>query len=169
MFTINSGVLFPFCELASKFPVFGKTYNLFVRRKINKYLIDPSEIKFNNENVILKDDRFFNYKILNSSGISFVEINGFKMVIKTAPHLMIGDVELFDLSRRADFIDAIDFLSKIVLAKKVQIIVSKNHWLYSILFSEITPVKSLPIGFYKINKNIDYSKISFSMLDYDTF
>jgi len=169
MFTFYHSTLFPFCELASKFSSFQPFYRSFVAKRISNYVIDVNDIKLQSKNSVVRDERFFSYKMSNSNAVKVVHINGFKLVFKAEPHLMIGDVEVFDKKRVGDFIQTVHQLARIIKAKKSQIVVSENHWIYPILSIKVTPSPSLPIGFYEIDKNIKYSKISFSMLDYDTF
>ena len=95
--------------------------------------------------------------------------DGFKLIIKTEPHLMIGDVEQFDESRGEDFLLMLNKLSKLTFAKRTQLAMSQNHWLFPIVERQISSTQSLPIGFYEISNDIDYSIFSFSLADYDTF
>ncbi len=170
MFSISNKVKLPFCELASKYSVFKTFYRSLVKFRLRKRLISSKEIQFNQfTNSLVKDAKFIDYKMNKSKDIYCISINGFKMILKAEPHLMIGEVEYFEKSRTKDFIIIIEQLGIKVLAKKTQLTLSKNHWLYAYLEDEIDPSDSLPIGFYEIKSEIDYSKFSFSMLDYDTF
>ena len=169
MFTFHDSFLIPYCELASKFKSIQSPYKSFIKKKMSKYLISEDELNLSTNNSVVKDKRFFHYKMKNSNDIYLIKINDFKMVIKAKPHLMIGDVEPFEKDRLDQFLNTIKSLQRIVKAKKAQIIISENHWLYSILSEVEKPSASLPVGFYKINSVIDYSEISFSLLDYDTF
>ncbi len=169
MFSLDNVSKIPLCETSAKFSQLQNRYQSFVTRKIKKQLIDFKELSLNSENTVVKDHRFFQYKASQSTTIHAVQINSFKFVFKANPHLMIGDVEPFDEKNVEDFIKTIRQLAKKIKAKKVQLVFSKNHWLFPVLSKKIKPTESLPIGFYEINSEFDYSKLSFSMLDYDTF
>ncbi|HIP32665.1 MAG TPA: GNAT family N-acetyltransferase [Crocinitomicaceae bacterium] len=170
MFSLSNKVLFPFCELASKYSVLKSQYRNLVKFRLRKVLISSKEIEIKQiANTVVKDVKFIDYKMNKSKDIYCISMNGFKMILKTEPHLMIGEVEFFENNRKAEFIATIQKLGKLTLAKRTQLILSKNHWLYPYINEDIESTDSLPIGFYEINNEIDYSKISFSMLDYDTF
>lgn len=170
MFTIKNNVHLPLCEIASKYSFFKKMYRKLILMRVKNQLVELERFNFKSEsNGVLKNQDFFNYKLSKSKDTYLLNCEGFKLIIKTEPHLMIGDVEKFDKSRIKDFLLMLNKLSKLTLAIKTQLILSENHWLFALLENQISSTQSLPIGFYEINKDIDYSMFSFSLADYDTF
>jgi len=164
----------PLYELCSKFKFLLPLYHIICYLKLSRYKIELTENdvnKFNQEiitNCVKKDINFFIYKLRNKHN-RFIKIWDFNLIINTQFHLLIGAVGYFDKDRTDDFIDVLKLLSKKIGCKTVIISVNKKHWLYDYLFEKIVPVEKTPIGFYSINPNIDFKKISFSLVDYDTF
>lgn len=167
-FNISNSVLFPFCEIASKFPMFKKTYRSLVRKKLEQYRVE--EVSLNEiESGLNRDTLFYNYKLSKSKDTYLVRIEGFEFIIKTEPHLMIGDVSKFDKSQFNAFKLAVKLLAKLTYSKTTNIVLSKNHWLYDLLINEFESENSLPIGFYQIRQDLNYTTMAFSLVDYDTF
>jgi len=167
-FNISNNVLIPLCEIASKYPVIKNAYRSLVKQKLKTYRVD--EVNLNEiENGLNRNEAFFNYKLAKSKDTYLVRVEGFEFIIKTEPHLMIGDVSKFDSSQLNDFKKALRTLAKLTFAKRTQLVMSKNHWLFEMLNTEFESQDSLPIGFYQIREDIDYSSIVFSLVDYDTF
>ena len=172
-FTINVFTL-PICELSSKWKFLNPLYHLFVESKLKKYKIEPRNIDFSLFNYsevkgfIKKDIHFLNYKLANKNNF-FVEINGFKILLKVDIHLIIGEIEKIALLDSNRFLKTIKKLAQILACKKIIFNLSCNHWLYDILNNSLTPSESLPIGFYNIDSTFEFSEIQFSGADYDTF
>lgn len=170
MFTIANNVSLPLCEIASKYSLFKNVYQKIILTRVKKHLVHLNSFNFKTEpNGVLKNQDFFDYKLSKSKDTYLLNYEGFKLIIKTDPHLMIGDVERFDKSRSDDFLLMLKKLSRLTFAKKTQLALSENHWLFPLLANQISSTLSLPIGFYEINNDIDYSMFSFSLADYDTF
>lgn len=167
-FTISNNVLLPICEIASKYQRFKGAYRALISTRLKKYIV--REININGlANGVNRDDAFFKYKRKKSKDIYLLKIEGFEFIIKTEPHLMIGDVAMFDRNRLDDFKRILTKLAKLTYANKTNLVMSKNHWLYNLLVNDYQCEKSLPIGFYEIERSIDYSELAFSLVDYDTF
>ena len=106
---------------------------------------------------------------MTNKSVFLIKINGFTMLIKTDPHLIVGAVGSFDINRVEDFIDTLKTLSRKLGCWKTKLTLSENHWLFNYLNNKVEHFDSLPIGYYVINKDIPYEKISFTGADYDTF
>lgn len=164
----------PFCELSSKFQYLEPFYDKFFKKRISKYTIEPTETNIlgfklsNNYGQIKKNKQFFEYK-LNGKNCSLIKTEGFTMLVKGKTHLQIGDVSKFEKKQTKKLIEAVKIISRKLGCKKAIFTLSENHWLHNYLKDEITPVKSLPIGFYLYDKTFDTDKIQFSGADYDTF
>ena len=164
----------PFCELSSKFPKLQPMYERFVKNKITKYNVEIDQINFDSFNFskvnghLKKDKNFFEYK-LKRNNIYVVLINGIQLLIKAHVHLYIGEVSKIEDNQSALLIESVKKLARRLACKKIIFTLSKNHWLFDILKKENTPAKSLPIGFYLIDKTINPADIQFSNADYDTF
>lgn len=164
----------PFCELASKFSKLQPSYEKFVRSRIAKYHIEIDQINFDSFNFskvkghLKKDRNFFEYK-LKGANTYVVLINGFQLLIKANTHLYIGEVNKIEEHQTTLLIESVKKLARRLGCKKVIFTLSKNHWLFDILKNKNAPTKSLPIGFYLIDKTIDPTNIQFSNADYDTF
>ena len=117
---------------------------------------------------VKKDIVFFNYKLKNKSNY-LIKIKDFTLLIKPETHLIIGDVVRFEPERTNEFIVTINKLAKKLGCKKTIISLSENHWLFGILEGKIERTESLPIGYFQINNEIQYEKISYIGADYDTF
>jgi hypothetical protein len=139
-----------------------------MRLKLKKFKINSGNLN-QIENGVDRNSAFFAYKLAMSSDTYIVKVDGFDFIIKTEPHLMIGDVSKFEETELQSFIGALNKLSRLTFAKKTDITVSENHWLFPILEKRFKNEASLPIGFYQIQSEIDYSSIVFSLVDYDTF
>lgn len=172
-FSILNSAL-PACEFSSKYSNFAPMYQKYCSYRLKKYSISLNEdnIKpfsvYNSVGFIKKDLNFFKYKLLNSD-VSLIRINDYSMLIKSKVHLTVGDVGFFEKDMTAGFLNSLKKLARILGCRTTNIIINKKHWLYEYLVSYIEPTKSLPIGFYVINKNIPLNEISFSQADYDTF
>ncbi len=172
-FTIEVSSI-PFCELSSKYKSLAPLYRSFVAKKIKRYEVSINDIDlsiFNNSNclgLIKKDQNFFNYKMSNATTY-LVQQDGFTLLIKTGPHLMIGDVGIIEESQCEALISSIKKISRGLGCKKAILTMSKNHWLYGFISKHIESKDSLPIGFFEIDKSINYKEIQFTGADYDTF
>lgn len=165
----------PFCEIANRYSVFQPMYRIFFNLILSRFKVNPTSENIchfaanSNLNYIIKDLTFFQYKLKNENN-HFVEFRGFKLLIKTKGHLIIGDVAYFPHSKFLEFLSAIKLLGVILMAYKTILTLSVNHWLFRYLVGEFKPSKSLPIGFYKLNdENVIFENIIFSHADFDTF
>jgi hypothetical protein len=168
------GCALPICEFTSKYRKFRPFYNSYFKKVISKYAI-PNNVenakKFevaSTNGYIKKDTVFFNYK-LNNNNSYLINYHGFYLHIKLSDHLLIGTVGNFDKTKIDEFVKVINKLAKELLSKKAILTISHNHWLFDILSSRMDHTESLPIGFFEINKEIDYKEIEFTLSDYDTF
>lgn len=171
-FSIKINTL-PLCEIATKLSFLRGGYRLFVKTRIKKYTlklnsINISNFSFNANAYVKKDLRYFEYKLRNKDNF-LVKINNFKMLIKVESHLKIGVVEFFEKSEFNSFITTVIKLAKKLGCGKVIFLMSSNYWLFDYLKDEYKVNESLPIGFYQINQDIDYTLIQFTQADYDTF
>ena len=164
----------PLCELSSKLTQLKPLYEKFVKNRIKKHLIEIDNINFdlfnfsNVDGYIKKDKKFFEYK-LKRGNTYIVLINNLQILIKVDVHLYIGEVGKIENNQSELLIKSIKKLAAILGCRKIIFTLSKNHWLFDILKNKNTPMNSLPIGFYLIDKNISPSEIQFSNADYDTF
>jgi len=160
----------PFCELASKFPVLKSWYKRFVKNTLSNYVVDKADFA-HSKAYIKKDANFIDYK-LKGENVYLISFYGVGMLIKADKHLYIGEVThptLPDPMYCDMLLTRVKLLAHKLGCKKIIFTVSKNHWLYNILSTEKKPKRSLPIGFYIIDKNIDPSVIQFTHADFDTF
>ncbi len=165
----------PICEIAFRITFFESIYNQLVKitlRNLNIPLFPENILDFKSKegyNIVIKDDDFFNYK-LNNKNNHLIEFKGFKFLIKTNGHLIIGEVGYFDYSRLQSFLLAIKRLGLILFARKTVLSLSTGHWLFSYLKDELKPTDGLPIGFCKLNEvEFTFENIVFSQADFDTF
>jgi len=172
-FTIqNTGV--PLCELSAKYRFLAPLYQKYCAINLRKHLlkVDTAGIRgFDDTNAfgfVKKSVDFFNYKLQNKNSY-LITYEGFSLLIKLEPHLLIGAVAKFELSRTNEFIIAIKRLAFRLGSRKIIITVSENHWLFDALKNELSYTDSLPIGYFEIDKSIPYDKICYSGADYDTF
>lgn len=164
----------PFCELSSKFRILIPAYEKFVKQRISKYKINFDQINFDAFNYsivkghVKKDEFFFEYK-LKRENTYVVQVNSIQLLVKPNVHLFIGEVSKIDDSQADILIVSVQKLARRLGCKKIIFTLSQNHWLFNILQAKCTPTRSLPIGFYLINKDINPAEIQFSNADYDTF
>ena len=163
----------PLCELATKFPILKSVYKSYSRKRLRKYSIPVNSDNAVGFNVgliagIKKDLDYFQYKMRNTECF-FIQLDGFKMLIKLEGHLKIGTVAYFDSCRFDDFLAIVRKLAKRIGATKVIFLMSENYWLFDYFKNERSIEESLPIGFYRINEEIDCNLIAFTQSDYDTF
>ena len=163
----------PLCELTYKFPFLSKIYYSFLKCMLSRYSLPvnaENTVCFNDNKAfggVKKDLNFFRYKMHGKCFL--LKIKNFEIFIKVDGHLLIGDVVPFHKERMGEFIEVIKKLSRKLLCRKTIFTVNKNHWLYSYLSEIKEPVESLPVGFYEIDRDIMYDKISFTLADFDTF
>ena len=172
-FTIDV-ITVPFCELASKFTSLEPAYKRFFKSRVAKYQIGLADLNIDDfsfskvKGKIKRDESFFKYK-LRGENTALVRINGFSLLIKSGPHLYIGEVNKIDESQTQDLIESVKTLAKRLGCKKAIFLLTKNHWLHDYLDQKVKPTKSQPIGFYIIDEKIKPEQIQFSVADFDTF
>jgi hypothetical protein len=172
-FTLRGSFL-PLSEFFYRYRTFSPIYCKYSSFRIKKYSLDLTNenIKGFDENLsegyVTKDLNYFNYK-LRDEGSHLIVINGFKILIKTEAHLKIGVAAYFEESQLNNFLNAIKLVGKKMGCRKVELIMSKNHWLYDYLQKNEISKESLPIGFYIIDKAINPASIEFTQSDFDTF
>jgi hypothetical protein len=164
----------PLCEVSYKFPFLENMYQSYVKFRVSKYSIPYGNLgkttSFNDENsygAVKKDLNFFRYKMQRNCFL--LKMMNFTIFIKAEGHLLIGDVVPFRKERMGEFMEVIKKLSRLLGCHKTIFAVNKNHWLYSYLSEVADPVPRSPVGFFEINKDISYEKISFTLADFDTF
>jgi hypothetical protein len=168
------GSKLPICEISSKNLTLNSFYQKFVKNKIKKYKLELTKEHISTFSIktskgfIKKDINFFEYK-LNNLENHLIQINGFDLLIKANGHLKIGAVGYFNELKLNDFNKTIRELASKLFCKKIIFTMSKNHWLYDFLIKDYNPEKSLPIGFFEINREINIQQIEFTFADYDTF
>jgi hypothetical protein len=173
LFTLKISTL-PLCEGSEKFRFLKPMYNYYVRKRLKCFFTPLTEDNITSFNtmtstgLVAKDMNYFVYKLKNLTNY-FIEYNKFKLLIKTDGHMRVGVVGFFNHNRLVEFLKSIDSLAKMLGCKKVIFIMNDNHWLFSYLKNAIPYENSLPVGFFEIDKSIDYSKIEFTQSDYDTF
>jgi len=167
---ITSGL--PLLQLASKKKLFKPIYSWCTHSSFSKISFNyDSRTALQWSPGLKRDTAFFEYK--KNRNVQLVQLNGFSMAIKAENHLYIGEVSQFENEKLPFFIETIKQLGRKFYSRKVVLTLSKNHWLFSLLSESVQPKASLPIGFLPLNvekcESIDFSKIIFSRLDYDTF
>jgi len=172
-FYINSYSI-PLCEFSSKYKFLESIYEKFAKRMISKYEIPLTENNItgfqhtDTKGQIKKDITFFKYKMLNPS-IYLIKINGFTLLIKPKIHLYIGAIANENKLNSKVLIKTIKKLQNILSCKKAIITISKNHWIFKHLNNDIEAHESLPIGYYRMNDDINWEDVQFELADYDTF
>jgi len=171
-FSIKTSAI-PICELAKKYSAIRPLYAKILNRRLSKYIIELNDNNIKGfahgeeEFFVKKSIEFYQYK---SGDFKYlIEIDGFTLFIKVQTHLYIGDVGRFDESKVDLFISTLKKLSKLVYSRKVILTISKSHWLFNILQKRLVVKESLPIGFYKYEKEFPFDKFILSFSDSDTF
>jgi Acetyltransferase (GNAT) domain len=164
----------PLCEATSKFSISRGLYANYV-----SIVIAGLKVKLTSDSIavfnhlpevalVKKDLDFFEYKLRNPMN-HLIKVNGFTMLIKPYPHLLIGAVNFFDKDKTLLFINTIKQLAFKLGCGKINLFLSENHWLYKYLENQMGIESSLPIGFYEIEHSIPYADITFITADMDTF
>jgi len=172
-FTITNPAL-PLCEISSTSKILSRLYQSYAKLILKRFKItltekDTDEFKDPKSIACIKKDiHFFNYKLSNPKNF-LIRINGFSLLIKTDPHLLIGAVNYFEADRVPDFLSTIRKLALMLGCKKSQITISRNLWLYEYLTPFHKPEDSLPIGFLQPVRTVPVEQIAFTLADYDTF
>lgn len=173
-FTFSNPVL-PVCEICSKSNILAKAYYKYVRLIVKKYALPLTEMEPStfadpvSHSCIKKDLHFFRYKLMNPKNL-LLRINGFSLLIKPDPHLLVGAVGYFEQERIQDFLSTIKRLALMLGCRRTQITLSRNHWLFSYLLPFKKPTESLPIGFLQPSgSDLPVEQIAFTVADYDTF
>lgn len=165
---------FPACEISSKNKAISGIYQPLIRVVINKYKLPLAEDDISSfkdpvtHSGIKKDLHFFKYKLLNQKN-HLIRMNGFSLLIKADPHLMVGAVSYFEKERIGEFQSTLKHLATMLGCRKTQITVSKNHWLFPYLLDFQQPEESLPIGFLQPASGFPLTEIAFTLADFDTF
>lgn len=170
MLKLNASYL-PLAELASKSSFTSKIFLWWAKNRMKNYALSKTS-KFINESSpgnVKRNDIYLNYKLRNR-GVHFIEVEKFKLIISVSTHLYLGEVERFKAADLTGFITVLQRIARRLLCGKIVFVLSENHWLYELLSERYHFVESLPIGCLPLtNSELDSSKFSFTVLDYDTF
>lgn len=164
----------PFNELSSKLKFFESAYLFFVNTRFKNNIVglnDPKSRDFDhdlNPCRIKHDINFLQYKLQNPF-VKIISINGFTLLVKFKGHLFIGDVVPFEQELIPKFISTLKMIGRRSGSRKTILMLSDNHWMFSLLSSKFNPEVGLPIGFYQYARKINIDDISFTMGDLDTF
>lgn len=162
----------PICELSSKSNCIKKIYKFYLKIALNTYRLSAEKngLEFYDKlpyAFIPKDANFFKYKRTDFTYL--IKMKGFILLVKLDVHLVIGEVKEFPKDKIKDFLKTVNQLAKLTLSKETVFSVSKNHWLYDYLSSEITPTNGLPIGYISFKPDIKLEDVVLTRADYDTF
>lgn len=156
----------PFCELASKNRLIKSIYRSLVKWRISKLKISPLDSSFINTSII-HSNKFLDYKLRNPD-VYLINFGGVDFLVKSSPHLLIGDIRFKKTLTPAEFEFVLIQLGKIFMASKVILQYTKNHWISSFLESS-SLVDSLPVGFLYFGKEAEEEIMEFNYSDLDTF
>jgi hypothetical protein len=154
----------PFCELASKSKIVKRVYRFILNRRISKLRVNPVDICFSSTSVH-HSKLFLEYKLRNPD-VLLVSLDGIDFLVKSSPHLLIGDVKSdLDMSPKK-LREALIKLGRKFLAAKVVLQFTSNHWLAE-MFESTEMQSSLPVGYLTLDKS--EMEMEFNYSDLDTF
>jgi hypothetical protein len=156
----------PLCELASKNKFIKRIYQRILNSRISKLNISPRNVSFR-DTTVAHSAEFLAYK-LRDPNVHLVRLNGIDFLVKSSPHLLIGDIGFNEQLNASDLRSSLIQLGKIFMASKVVLQFTKNHWIAPLLASsELT--QSLPVGFLSFEKEGEERELEFNYSDLDTF
>lgn len=158
--------IFPLCEISAKYPVFRLLYASYLKLRLRNRHVSVEDVRFY-DSIIIKSKEFLNYKLRNRN-VQLISLNGFTFLVKSTPHLLIGDVSRFEQDQLNLFLSTIRQLAKTFLSRKVVFQFSDDHWLCTMLKGEHV-TKSLPIGYLILDTSLKIERFSFTFSDLDTF
>jgi hypothetical protein len=157
---------FPLCELASKNKLVKHIYQKILSSRISKLKLSPQNVLFRDTS-IAHSVEFLAYK-LRDPNVHLVRLNGIDFLVKSSPHLLIGDIGFNQHLNPSNFRFSLIQLGRIFMASKVILQFTKNHWIASFLeYSELT--ESLPVGILSFENEGEERELEFNYSDLDTF
>ncbi len=161
---LRTGAL-PFCELASKNFLVNKLYRSILKWRTSQLKISTQKVSFKDTSVAHSNE-FLEYKLRNGI-VQLIQLNGIDFLVKSSPHLLVGDVQFNRTMTPAEFKLSLIQLGKIFMASKVVLQFTRNHWITAYLETEAI-LESLPVGVLSFEKDGE-SVLEFNYSDLDTF
>lgn len=161
---------FSFQRIA-RIPVISKIYSFYhhlvFRRVIIKNCLGiQNSMLTEGYDGLLRSKAYFENKAYNKTFV--VEINDWRIWMKTGETLIIGDVE----RGQSSFGDIMKQLKKLALLSgisRLTLQVSKDSFLYNELLSLNKATNGFSVLFLKLDRGIDISRIRFTFADIDVF
>jgi hypothetical protein len=155
---------FPLCELASKNKLLKHIYQKILSSRVSK--LSPQGVTFRDTS-IAHTAEFLAYK-LRDPNVHLVRLNGIDFLVKSSPHLLIGDIGFNEQLNSSDLRSSLIQLGRIFVASKVILQFTKNHWIAPLLASS-EQIQSVPVGFLSFEKEGEEVELEFNYSDLDTF
>jgi hypothetical protein len=156
----------PVCELASKSSFVRYIYRGLLKWRTSKLMVSPQDVSFMDTSIV-HSDKFLEYK-LRDPNVHLIHIKGIDFLIKSSPHLLIGDFRFSKELSPSEFRSALIQLGSIFMASKVVLQFTKTHWIAS-WFDASELRESLPVGFISFENPENEVSLEFNYSDLDTF
>lgn len=164
---LTSGAI-PLAEAASRVGVLRGIHTLWVRMlrgpRLPGPFLEPQGAEWSG---VLHDRDFYSYKQAN--GGFWVSSGVVHLYVKPAVHLYVGEIVAPAECGVEDILHAIRRTAVRFACGKAVYSCSTNHPLYRSIGQQLTPKRSLPIGYCVLHPLSELEGMVFSRVDYDTF
>jgi hypothetical protein len=162
---VMQGSKLPWAAMILKTPILRKLYKLITERN----LINPPEQDVSEENGIIRDHLFFQYK--NQYTKTFIKKSGTIISwMKNDGVLKIGLLRFSDTESPELVEKYLRQTAKKLGCRSIILMTGYNTRTYKILAATMSPKEGLPIGFYNLSdRNLDFSSVTFEYCDIDIF
>lgn len=170
VYSIPSRNKIPLRKVFYRFPLLRAFHDACLDYIFKKFESENIEILFENRLSAgtLKNRDFYHYKM--SKAHKLLRLGNSYFLIKVTNRLLVGDIKL---ENEAAFDKHLQTLLKLAAksgVSSVDFMCSEGTDLDRLLSKHSRAVASLPVGFFEVNESqIDYNKISFTLVDLDTF
>lgn len=161
----------PLALVSEKLPFLKPIYLNWVRfilRFYGKGSFFKGSVYNNNQDGIIRDLDFWNYKMKSKSNFS-TRIGGIDIVLKFNGKLNVGDADINQHSDLKRIITHLKILSFLTFNTHVVFYVSPDTLLDAKLVEISEPSNALPIGFLNFDNQVEMSGLKFTYFDFDTF
>lgn len=159
----------PILNIVNRIPLIKSSYQKRIRAVLKEYFAKDFQTP-KTHNGLVRDTAFYQYK--NYTNAYSLKLSGLKIWLKVDINLTIGDVWIDDIAVAEKGLMELKQIAKRIGARKVVFLLTKNHPAYPLLEKQVAPQKgnALIVRRYSQPKiDIDWSKITFTRGDYDTF
>jgi hypothetical protein len=160
----------PLSSLALKLSPFEKIYNIYAKITLSIFKKTESLPNSNNEKqfpAAIHNTEFFRYKSYSLSRI--INVKGYKVWVKTAPGLWVGDMENIPVADLMLVMKKLKLLAFLLGCSEIVFQLNSDSYLNTLFSKYYTPFDSFKIGYLKYDKDFPAEKFKPTFGDLDSF